>query len=99
MVAQVGGSFGCRGLEETVPESLYEKRFVNGDIDRTRFMASFGPAWLGYRPKSDRLAPAVVRMIDEGYSRRKVAGELYLSKTTVDEIVKRHRQQTMQPIP
>jgi putative DNA-invertase from lambdoid prophage Rac len=53
----------------------------------------------GYRPKSDRLAPAAVRMIKEGHSQRKVAKELNLSKTTVNEIVKRHRQQAMQPVP
>ncbi len=53
----------------------------------------------GYRPKSDRLTPEVMRVIDEGHSQRKVAKELNLSKTTVNEIVKRHRQQAMQPVP
>jgi DNA invertase Pin-like site-specific DNA recombinase len=47
----------------------------------------------GYRPKFDRLAPEVMRMVEEGYSRRKIAKELKLSKTTVNEIVKCHKKQ------
>ena len=51
----------------------------------------------GYRPKSDRLAPEVVRMVEEGHSQRTIAKKLNLSKTTVNEIVKRHRQWATQP--
>ncbi len=46
----------------------------------------------GFRPKSDRLAPEVMRMVGEGHSQRRIASELNLSKTTVNEIIKRHRE-------
>ena len=47
----------------------------------------------GYRP-SDKHAPEVLRLIEEeGYSQRRAAKRLGISKTTVNEIVKRHRQQ------
>jgi putative DNA-invertase from lambdoid prophage Rac len=45
----------------------------------------------GQRIKSDRLAPKVLEMIEQGFSYRHIAKELHLSKTTVSEIVKRHR--------
>jgi DNA invertase Pin-like site-specific DNA recombinase len=45
----------------------------------------------GQRTKSDRLAPKVLKMVNEGYSYRQIAHKLDLSKTTVNEIVKRHR--------
>ena len=44
---------------------------------------------LGYRP-SDRMAPKVIELSQAGYSQRRIAGELGLSKTTVNEILKRH---------
>ncbi len=46
----------------------------------------------GQRVKSDRLAPKVLRMVEQGYSYRQIARELNLSKTTVNDIVKRHKQ-------
>lgn len=47
----------------------------------------------GYRP-SDKHAAEVMRLIEEeGYSQRRVAERLGISKTTVNEIVKRSRQQ------
>ena len=46
----------------------------------------------GQRIKSDHLASKVLQMISLGYSYRYIASELHLSKTTVQEIVKRHRQ-------
>ena len=45
----------------------------------------------GQRIKSDRLAPKVLKMVELGYSYRSIASQLHLSKTTVAEIVKRHR--------
>jgi putative DNA-invertase from lambdoid prophage Rac len=45
----------------------------------------------GQRIKSDRLAPQVLEMVEQGSSYRRIAKELNLSKTTVSEIVKRHR--------
>lgn len=45
----------------------------------------------GQRIKSDRLAPQVLKMVAQGYSYRSIASQLHLSKTTVCEIVKRHR--------
>lgn len=46
----------------------------------------------GQRIKSDRLAPKVIQMVEAGTSYRTIAQDLKLSKTTVTEIVKRHRQ-------
>ena len=46
----------------------------------------------GQRPKSDRLAPKVIELVAEGRSYRWIARELGISKNTVGEIVKRHRE-------
>lgn len=46
----------------------------------------------GHRVKSNRLAPKVLQLLDEGWSYRKIGKELNLSKNTVNDIVKRHRQ-------
>ena len=47
----------------------------------------------GYRP-SDKRAAEVMRLVgEEGYSQRRTAERLGISKTTVNEIVKRSRQQ------
>ena len=45
----------------------------------------------GQRIKSDKLGPKVLQMVNEGYSYRKIAEKLNLSKTTVNDIVKRHK--------
>ena len=45
----------------------------------------------GQRVKADKLAPKVLQMVQSGYSYRKIATSLHLSKTTVLDIVKRHR--------
>jgi DNA invertase Pin-like site-specific DNA recombinase len=46
----------------------------------------------GYRP-SDKKAPEVVKLSEvEGLSQRQIAGKLGLSKTTVNEILKRRTQ-------
>jgi len=45
----------------------------------------------GQRPKSDRLAPKVLELIEEGRSYRWVARDLGISKNTVGDIIKRHR--------
>ena len=47
---------------------------------------------LGQRTKSDRLAPQVIQMVENKVSYRIIAHDLKLSKTTVTEIIKRHRQ-------
>lgn len=41
--------------------------------------------------KSGRIAPKVLKLIEEGKSYRAIASELNLSKTTITDIVKRHR--------
>jgi DNA invertase Pin-like site-specific DNA recombinase len=46
----------------------------------------------GQRPKSDRLAPKVLKLIEEGRSYRWIARDLAISKNTVGDIVKRHRK-------
>lgn len=45
----------------------------------------------GQRIKSDSLAPKVIQMVEAGTAYRTIAHDLKLSKTTVTEIVKRHR--------
>jgi putative DNA-invertase from lambdoid prophage Rac len=45
----------------------------------------------GDRPKSDRLAPRVLALVERGRSYRLVGREVGLSKNTVAEIVKRNR--------
>ena len=48
---------------------------------------------IGVRPKSDRLAPKVMKLIDEGRSYRWIARDLGISKNTVGDIAKRDRNQ------
>jgi len=43
----------------------------------------------GQRPKSDRLAPEVIALIEEGRSYRWIARDLGISKNTVLDIAKR----------
>ncbi len=45
----------------------------------------------GQRVKADKYASQVLQMVAEGHSYRQIARELHLSKTTVNEIVKRYR--------
>lgn len=47
----------------------------------------------GYRP-SDKQAPRMVELSEAGYSQRRIAAELNLSKTTVNEILKRYTAQS-----
>ncbi len=54
---------------------------------------SFGRK-LGERPKSDRLEPKVLLLLEEGRSYRFISRELNLSKNTVMEIAKRQREAT-----
>lgn len=49
---------------------------------------------LGYRPKSDRLAPKVLALIAESRSYRWIGRDLSLSKNTVAAIVGRARMET-----
>ena len=46
----------------------------------------------GQRPKSDKLAPKVTALVAEGRSYRWIARDLGISKNTVLDIMKRHRQ-------
>ncbi len=46
----------------------------------------------GQRPKSDKLAPKVLQAVSEGRSYRWIARDLGISKNTVLDAVKRHRQ-------
>ena len=48
----------------------------------------------GERPKSDRLEPKVLLLLEEGRSYRFISRELDLSKNTVMEIAKRQREAT-----
>jgi DNA invertase Pin-like site-specific DNA recombinase len=49
----------------------------------------------GQRVKADRYASKVLELLTEGHSYRQIAQQLHLSKTTVNEIVKRHRRTTV----
>jgi putative DNA-invertase from lambdoid prophage Rac len=46
----------------------------------------------GQRVKADKYESRVLQMVTEGHSYRQIAQKLHLSKTTVNEIVKRDRQ-------
>jgi DNA invertase Pin-like site-specific DNA recombinase len=46
----------------------------------------------GQRIKADRLSPKVLALKEEGFSYRQIAWKLDISKNTVTDIVKRHRQ-------
>lgn len=46
---------------------------------------------VGDRPKSNRLAPKVLALIDEGRSYRWIARDLGISKNTVADVVQRYR--------
>ena len=46
----------------------------------------------GQRPKSDKLSPRVVQAVAEGRSYRWIARDLGISKNTVLDIMKRHRE-------
>ena len=46
----------------------------------------------GTRPKSDKLAPKVIQAVEDGRSYRWIARDLGISKNTVMDIIKRHRQ-------
>lgn len=46
----------------------------------------------GQRIKSDALSPKVIEMVEAGVPYRTIARQLKMSKTTVSDIVKRHRQ-------
>jgi len=48
----------------------------------------------GQRPKSDKLAPKVIELVADGRSYRWIARDLGISKNTVGEIIKMHRQTT-----
>lgn len=53
----------------------------------------------GQRIKSDRLAPQVLKMVWEGSSYRTIANKLNISKSTVTDIVKRHRRSSLPATP
>lgn len=52
----------------------------------------------GQRIKSDRLSPKVIGLVENGLSYRSIASQLKISKTTVTDIVKRHRIATTKPL-
>src|ERR1700722_19342220 len=52
----------------------------------------------GQRPKSDRLAPKVLALAEQGRSYRLIGREVGLSKNTVAQIAKRNRDNSFTPI-
>jgi putative DNA-invertase from lambdoid prophage Rac len=55
-------------------------------------LAEFERDLVRERVCSERYAPKVLQMVSEGHSYRQIAHELHLSKTTVNDIVKRDRE-------
>lgn len=49
----------------------------------------------GQRPKSDKLASKVLQAVEDGRSYRCIARDLGISKNTVTDIVRRHRQNAL----
>tara|TARA_R110002153_G_scaffold79955_2_gene203659 strand:+ start:1728 stop:2336 length:609 start_codon:yes stop_codon:yes gene_type:complete len=49
----------------------------------------------GQRPKADKLAPKVIQAVAEGRSYRWIARDLGISKNTVTDIIRRHRQNAL----
>lgn len=47
---------------------------------------------VGQRVKADRLGPKVLELKEQGFTYRQIARKLNISKNTVTDIVKRHRQ-------
>ncbi len=73
-------------FRQSVAELLLDVAFV--ELDRSGKLLGRQP---GQRPKSDRLAPKVLALVDAGRSYRLIGRELGLSKNTVGDIVKRRR--------
>lgn len=78
------------GIAEFERELLRER--VRSGLAAARARGRVLGRQTGQRPKSDRLAPKVLALIEAGRSYRLVGRELGLSKNTVAEIVKRHRK-------
>ena len=49
----------------------------------------------GQRPKADKLTPKVIQAVAEGRSYRWIARDLGISKNTVTDIIRRHRQNAL----
>lgn len=78
------------GIAEFERELLRER--VRSGLAAARARGRVLGRQAGQRPKSDRLAPKVLALIEAGRSYRLIGRELGLSKNTVADIVKRHRK-------
>lgn len=78
---------GIAGFER----ELIQERIRSG-IAAARTRGKILGRQLGQRPKSDRLAPKVLALAEQGRGYRLVGREVGLSKNTVCEIVKRNRR-------
>ncbi len=76
--------FECDLLSERVKSGLAAARARGKKLGRQP----------GQRPKSDKLAPKVVQAVAEGRSYRWIARDLGISKNTVLDIMKRHREKS-----
>ncbi len=74
----------------------FERDLISERVKSGLAVARTGGRKLGrqpeQRPKSDRLAPKVIALIDEGCSYRWIARDLGISKNTVMDIVNRNRE-------
>lgn len=102
LIAQTGIQFDLNTSQGRLIANLmaslaeFERDLVR---ERVRSGIAAARAWgqklgrqTGHRIKADRLAPQVLQMVEQGSSYRKIAQALHLSKTTVNDIVKRYRQ-------
>ncbi|MER2269248.1 recombinase family protein [Methylobacterium oxalidis] len=78
------------GIAEFERELLRER--VRSGLAAARARGRVLGRQAGQRPKSDRLTPKVLALIEAGQSYRLIGRELGLSKNTVADIVKRHRK-------
>lgn len=87
MVTMLGGiaQFERDRLSERVKSGLAAVRARGEKLGRQR----------GQRPKFDKLAQKVLQAIEDGRSYRWIAWDLGISKNTVTNIVRRHRQNAL----
>lgn len=104
LIAQTGLHFDIRTAQGKLIASLMAvlaeferdllKERIRSGIAAAKAKGKILGRQAGQRPKSDRLTPKVIRMLEEGCSYRTIARELNLNKNTVMDIVHRNRTAT-----
>lgn len=74
----------------------FERDLISERVKSGLAAAKAHGKWLGrqngQRPKSDKLSPKVIALVEEGRSYRWIARDLSIRKNTVMDIVKRARE-------